>query len=155
MNIHDLCDYIIVKVNAGGEVLDNLKLQKLMYYCQAWYAAFNDGNKLVDSDFQAWVHGPVSREIFDRFKDSKTLYSSVEEGDVRKDFDFNSLSERDQLHIDIVIHVYVKFSGAELEQMTHMEDPWLEARKGYTPAQRCEVPISVKTMGDYYRKRLN
>ncbi|PSF14419.1 Panacea domain-containing protein [Marinobacter shengliensis] len=155
MNIHDLCDYIIVKVNAGGEALDNLKLQKLMYYCQAWYAAFNDGQKLVESDFQAWVHGPVSREIFDRFRDTKTLYSSVGECDVRKGFSFDSLGESEKLLIDNVLNVYVKFSGAELEQMTHMEDPWLEARNGYSPAQRCEVPISVKSMGDYYRKRLN
>ena len=153
MNIHDLCDYIIFKVIAGDESLDNLKLQKLMYYCQAWHAAFF-GERLVDAEFQAWVHGPVNREIFDRFRDTKSLYSLVSMDDIREQFDPNRLDESEKLHVDKVLNAYARFSGAQLEQMTHRETPWIEAREGYSPAARCEVPIKLETMESFYKARL-
>lgn len=152
-NIHDVCDYIIVKLDEGGELLNHLKLQKLLYYTQAWHLAF-EGTPLFKGKFQAWVHGPVSREIYDRFKDSKSLYTAVTRDDVRKEFDLDSLNHDAQLHIDEVLDSYAAFSGSELESMTHEEKPWIVARDGYKSADRCEVSIDESVMADFYRSRL-
>ena len=153
LNIKDLADYIITKLCEGGEELNNLKLQKLAFYCDAWYLAFF-GKKLVDTDFQAWIHGPVSRELYDRFSATKSLYSSIAIEDRSPDYQMN-LSINDAAHLDSVLEAYGKFSGAQLEEMTHREEPWIRARKGYRPSQRCEEVLDSAVTRDYYKSRLS
>lgn len=76
-NINDIVDYIINRFERGGKNdLTMLKLQKLLYYAQAWYLVNKGKNKrLFIGKFEAWVHGPVNREIFNRFKETHSLYS--------------------------------------------------------------------------------
>ncbi|MDP3588931.1 MAG: DUF4065 domain-containing protein, partial [Methylobacter sp.] len=122
ININDLCDYIIIKSNEAGSSLSNLKLQKLAYYADAWYLAFF-GEKLVDCDFEAWIHGPVSRELYNRFAPNKSLYSDITIEDSRQNFDIVSIGDNVE-HIDKILEAYGKFSGAQLEEMAHREEPW-------------------------------
>jgi uncharacterized phage-associated protein len=153
VNINDACDYIIVKLKAAGESLNVLKLQKLLYYSQAWHLALH-GDRLFDGRFQAWVHGPVSRQIYDRFAVSKSLHSEVSESDVAPDFDMGQISNEHRSHLDDVLGAYAKYRGSQLEEMTHDESPWVEARKGYRPSERCEREMSEETMRRYYVARL-
>jgi len=153
MNINDLCDYIILKVTSSDESLSNLKLQKLMYYAQAWYLAFYN-KPLSPSNFQAWIHGPVNREIYNRFAGAKTLYSEIGPPDIKSDLNFMAFSNEILQHIDHILDSYAKFSGAQLEEMTHREAPWVNARSGYTSAQRCEVEIKNEDMAAFYGDRL-
>ncbi|HID4048525.1 TPA: Panacea domain-containing protein [Pluralibacter gergoviae] len=134
--------------------MSNLKLQKLAYYADAWYLAFFD-EKLVDEDFQAWIHGPVSRAIYDRFSASKSLYSNITLEDCTPGFDLSDVPAAASAHIDSVLEVYGAFTGAQLEDMTHKEDPWIKAREGYRPSQRCEEIIDRNVTRNYYRNRLN
>jgi uncharacterized phage-associated protein len=152
LSIHDACDYIIVKLDEAGEHLSHLKLQKLLYFVQAWHLAINKA-PLFNGKFQAWVHGPVNRQIYDRFKDVKSLYSGVTVADIRPGFNIDALDRACKLHIDGVLDVYAPFSGSELEDLTHQEEPWIEARKGYSAAQRCEAELNEETMASFYRKR--
>jgi uncharacterized phage-associated protein len=153
MNIHDVCNYIILKTKNAGEGLSLLKLQKLLYYSQAWHLAFYN-ERLFLGKFQAWVHGPVSREIYDRFSNTKSLYSEVTVNDVPDDFDLNRVPEDKQNHIDDILEVYAKYRGSQLEELTHREEPWVEARKGYRSSERCEKEISENTMRRYYAERI-
>ncbi len=67
-SIHNVADYLISKADAeAGDNVTHLKVQKLAYYAQAWYLAIKD-RRLFDNDFEAWVHGPVARELFDRLQ---------------------------------------------------------------------------------------
>lgn len=149
--INDVCDYIISKVAQDG--LSLLKLQKLLYYCQAWHLAFDKG-QLFRGRFQAWVHGPVNREIYDRFKDKKALYDAVSDDDIRADFSYENITVEQRAHIDAVLNVYCKFTGDQLEAMTHEEEPWITARCGIPLHQRCENNIDEELMGGYYKSRL-
>lgn len=149
--IDDVCDYVIVRVNEAG-YLNVLKLQKLLYYVQAWFLAFKN-QPCFSGEFQAWVHGPVSRKIYDRFKD-KSLYSRVRASEVRKDFDPETLPKAVRKHIGKVLEAYAEFTDDQLEEMTHDELPWQEARGDCAPRDRCETPISETTMRDYYAARL-
>lgn len=154
MNINDACDYIIQRVIASGEMLSNLKLQKLLYYVQAWNLVFED-KPLFDGKFEAWVHGPVSRHIYSRYASTKTLYSDITLADVNSDFSPDSLDTNETSHIDRVLSVYAKFTGAQLEELTHREDPWVQARDGYEPFERCERDLDEEIMKRYYAQRLN
>lgn len=126
----------------------------MLYYIQAWHRAFYNDESLFDGKFQAWIHGPVNREIFDRFKDTKSLFSEMEISDVQDRAVYSKILEEHRNHIDSVIEAYGGFSGTELENMTHNEAPWILARKGYSPSERCEVEIDENIMGKYYRKRI-
>lgn len=66
-----------------------------------------------------------------------------------------NLSLEIKLHVDSILDSYAKFSATQLEIMTHQEEPWIEARKGYAPNQRCEVVIKNETMRKYYAARLD
>ncbi|MGG7447809.1 Panacea domain-containing protein [Kosakonia oryzendophytica] len=154
ININQLCDYIITKISASGETMSNLKLQKLAYYADAWYLAFFD-EKLVDEGFQAWIHGPVSRSLYNRFASTKSLYSDITSADCTPGFELSDVPAAAAAHIDSVLEVYGAFSGAQLEDMTHKEEPWIKAREGYRPSERCEEIIDRNITRDYYRSRLN
>lgn len=154
ITINQLCDYIITKITASGETMSNLKLQKLVYYADAWYLAFFD-KKLVDEGFQAWIHGPVSRVLYNRFSSTKSLYSDITSLDCTPGFELSDVPAAAAAHIDSVLEVYGAFTGAQLEDMTHKEEPWIKAREGYRPSERCEEIIDQDTTRDYYRSRLN
>lgn len=152
--INEIADYVIVRLkNEDSSSLVNLKLQKLMYYIQAWHLAFYD-KALFDGKFQAWIHGPVSRELYDRFKDTKSLYSEVELSDIVTK-DFEHFDENTKAHIDNILEAYAQFSGYQLEIMTHREEPWIAARKGFDPMERCENEIDENLMTQYYKNRLS
>jgi len=43
--------------------IDQMKLQKLLFYAHAWHLAMND-RPLFEDDFEAWPWGPVVRDIY-------------------------------------------------------------------------------------------
>jgi uncharacterized phage-associated protein len=152
MNINDTCDYIIFKLKEANCGLNLLKLQKLLYYCQAWHLAIHN-RPLFDGKFQAWVHGPVNRQIYDRFLTTKTLYSEMLKSDIRSEFSMDAVTN-ERNHIEDVLEVYAPFRSSQLEALTHQELPWIEARSGYAPNERCENELDEETMRSYYAARL-
>lgn len=153
MHINDATDYIILKVDESGEQLNHLKLQKLLYYSKAWYLAYTK-KELFPENFQAWIHGPVCREVYNRFATSKSLYGDVTRSDMMETFNPDSLNSEEKEYIDAVLEAYAKFSGTQLESLTHVEEPWINARHGYTPTQRCEVFIKNEDMIKCYKERI-
>lgn len=150
--IKDVSDYIILRFTSqDNHDLNTLKHQKLLYYVQAWHLAFT-GEKMFDGKFQAWVHGPVNREIYDVYKDTKGLYSYFSSTDALQEKPQLTIS--DVAHIENVMEIYGGFSAFQLETMTHEEEPWLKARDGFNSYQRCEVNIDESLMSSYYKQRL-
>lgn len=152
--ITDVCYYIINRLTADADSdLNTLKLQKLLYYVQAWHLAFY-GKPIFVGRFQAWVHGPVNREIYDLYKDQKYLYSAIGVDDIKDPSFEDRLSDDEKLHIDSVLDVYAKYTPSQLEYMTHREEPWIAARKDVPRFQRSENLIEESLMESYYKARL-
>lgn len=153
-SVKQISDYVIFRLKSEGQTdLSVLKLQKLLYYIQAWHLAFFQ-RRAFEGEFQAWIHGPVNREIYDLYKDKKYLYSEINLDDISDPEVTEKLDEELKIHIDTILEAYAKFSGIQLEIMTHDEFPWVEAREGYKPNQRCEVSIKDTSMIDYYGARI-
>lgn len=151
-NINDICDYIIRSMNEAGESPSVLKMQKLLYYCQAWHLAiFKD--PLFSGQFQAWVRGPVSREVYDRFI-NKAMFAPLEEADIRPEFANVEIPADARKLVDQVLETYGKYSDTQLAELTHRERPWIEARGGIAPQARCATVISEKTMEETYAARI-
>lgn len=120
------------------------KLQKLCYYAQAWNYAIK-GFRLIDTDFQAWIHGPVSPILYEKFKGFGY--------DVIKLVNKNStlICAEDIPLLEDVWETYGDLTGNALEALTHREFPWISARKGYLPDERCSVVISPESMVSFYK----
>lgn len=151
-SVHDIADYVIIqaKVEDDSASLINLKLQKLLYYIQAWSYGINQ-KAMFEGGFEAWVHGPVNREIYERFQSTKCLYSEINIEDCRNPH--VRLSPDDTEFIDFILENYLRYSGAELERMTHNELPWLKTRGNISVYERCTKVISPEIMKSYYGKK--
>ena len=149
-DVNVIVDYVILRLNLDEKAsLINLILQKLLYYLQAWSLGITN-ERFMDCSFEAWVHGPVCRVLYDRFKESKSLYSFIEPADIINDKLEEKISLEDIDFINFILDNYAGFSGAELEVMTHKEAPWIEARKGLSPMQGSNNVISESLMQEYY-----
>lgn len=150
-DINLIADYTILSLTADEQPADliNLKLQKLMYYIQGWHLGYKK-ERIIDTAFEAWVHGPVSRKLYNRFKDTKTLYSYIDKSDVIVQDAYNKIQEDDQKFIDYILCNYAGFSGVELEQKTHEEYPWQKTREGIQPLAACNREIDDKLLIDYF-----
>ena len=148
-----IADYMILRLNSDEKVnLINLKLQKLLYYLQAWSLGINN-ERFLNCSFEAWVHGPVSRVLYDRFKATHSLYSFITVSDVIYANPEEIISQEDIEFINYILDNYAGYSGSELESMTHKETPWLEARGKLSPMQSCDKVISEETMRIYYGEK--
>lgn len=154
MTLDDCADYIIVKTSDDGAPPSLLKLHKLVYYAQAWHLAMYGTRLFSPGRFEAWVHGPVSRELYKRFVGRKMLYSAVTRDDLLPSFSIDSIDPEKRAHIDEVLEVYAGLTGAQLEQMTHEEEPWIRARGSLRPSERCTTEIDEDLMRQYYAARL-
>lgn len=134
--------------------MSHLKLQKLLYYCDAYHLAYFD-EELMEDHFEAWVHGPVSRKVFAALRDKSLLYSDMAyDGDGSEDAVFEKLTSDQRNLITEVLEMLKTWTGLELERATHEEIPWIRARAGYDEAAPCHVEISKEDMRVYYKKDL-
>ncbi len=139
----EIADYMLCECRERGELLTNLKLQKLLYYAQAWHLALK-GGALFEEDFQAWVHGPVLLSQYHRFKDYKWM-------PIQQEIRRPRLGEGLENFLNEIIDIFGTETAVALEIMTHRERPWIEARGDLPPHEPCSNYISKETMASYYR----
>ena len=138
-NVFDTARFILN--NSGA--MSTMKLQKLCYYCQAWSLVWDD-TPLFNEDFEAWANGPVCPQLF--FK-TQGKYSVTQEDESGGD---NDLTENQMDTIRRVIQYYGNKSAQYLSQLTHMEAPWNNARKGVPDGDVCKCVITKESMAMYY-----
>jgi uncharacterized phage-associated protein len=138
--LFDVAKYI---TEIAGE-MSAMKLQKLMYYAQAWSLVW-DEQPLFSNDFEAWANGPVLPELYarhrGRFKVDASLFREADSG---------QLTPQERETIDKVLGFYGDKTAQWLSNLTHQEAPWLDAR-GDTPVGHSSTAIiSQAAMHEYY-----
>lgn len=130
----------------SGEAITHLKLQKLIYYAQAWYLA-NFDRPLFKEDMQAWAHGPVSPSVYGFYRNMgwEALPPNPSAQQIKGDLN-NFLAA--------VYDHYGIYSAKKLERMTHDERPWKSARGNLPAEARCTNPIDKLDIRNFYAKRL-
>lgn len=137
-NAHDVAAYILERPGK----LTAMKLQKLVYYAQAWSLVW-DEKPLFGEPIEAWVNGPVVRELYDQHRGLFEV-ESWPSGDSSK------LDETQRETIDAVLEFYGPKSSQWLSDLTHQEDPWREARRGLAPHERGRHEITHASLAEYY-----
>jgi uncharacterized phage-associated protein len=132
----------------SGSTITPLKLQKLLYYAQGWYLAIND-RELFKEDFEAWAHGPANPAIYDKYK----KYG-------RDSIDYpNENSKIANGVLDFLYTIwstYGIYDGKYLENLTHSETPWIEARKkgNCQDGDSCSEIITKESMKAFFKRKM-
>ncbi len=122
----------------AGDLVSNLKLQKLLYYSQGFHLA-TGGSRLFSDHIEAWTHGPVVPRIYREY--SHYGASAIPRP---SDFDPNTIDLETRELLNEVYQVYGQYSAWKLRNMTHEEAPWVEGRK------RPDNLITPESLKDYF-----
>jgi len=139
----DVANYFLTKNDdeEAGELISNLKLQKLVYYAQGFHLAMFD-EPLFGESIEAWTHGPVIPDLYH-------VYKSCSYGPIPlpEDFDLSSIPREKKEFLDEVFEVFGQYSALKLRDMTHEEPPWRDTPSGGV--------ISHELMRDYFKTLLS
>ena len=141
-SVFDVATYIIEQL---GE-MTAMKLQKLVYYSQAWSLVW-DEEILFDSPIEAWVNGPVIRELYEAHKG----IFKVNQG-IFVNGSASNLTPLQKETIDGVLDFYGDKKSQWLSDLTHLEEPWKKAREeaGIKEGERGNAIIKIADMHEYY-----
>lgn len=143
LTCYDVADYLLSQANEEvGDLVSNLKLQKLVYYAQGLHLALYD-EPLFPEAIEAWTHGPVVPDLYRRYKECASGAISRPEG-----MDFTKFTPEVRELLDEVYSVYGQFSAWKLREMTHNERPWQEAN-----AASVRI-ITHESLRDYFKTQL-
>jgi uncharacterized phage-associated protein len=117
------------------------KLQKLVYYSQAWHLVWED-RALFNEKIEAWANGPVTPTLYDLHRGMYSVTTVKGNAD--------ALAEGERESVNVVLHHYADKSPDYLSQLTHLEKPWQLARVGVADGERSNNEITRETMAEYY-----
>lgn len=156
-SVLDVCRFIINYSNECGYSISNLKLQKLLYFIQAYFLISDNGSPCFNEEIQAWTFGPVCPSAYRVYKIYG--YSNIpkidfyyrfdrERGISKVMFDSECIDESSRKMIIDVIEEFKDTSASELVNLTHAQLPWKEA---YELGKN--TVISQKAIRDYFNEQ--
>ena len=135
---HDVAAYILRKIGRTSA----MKLQKLLYYCQAWCLVWDD-RPLFAEPIEAWANGPVVPDIYKLHREQFDLT-------VWPIGNPDNLDKEARDTVNAVLKFYAKHNAQWLSDLTHTERPWREARAGLDRDARGNREITLASMAEYY-----
>ena len=138
VSAHDVAAYILAKKSP----LTAMKLQKLVYYAQAWSLVW-DERPIFREKIEAWASGPVVRELYDRHR-GMFLIDTWPWGDAGK------LDKDAGETVNAVMGFYGDRDAQWLSDLAHREVPWRMARAGIPDGKRGSAEIALASMEEYY-----
>jgi uncharacterized phage-associated protein len=163
VDIIELSKFYIYHSLINGIDMSHLKLQKLLYYTQAYHLVYFEKQNIFDDQPEAWVNGPVYRAVYNSFKHYGVYQPiKVKEGsDEKIEMRYKQLkssidlSDEQWKFINSVLNYFGVKSHEELVLSTHRELPWNEARKDIGPFDYSNEKLSFDTMYNFYSKVLD
>lgn len=142
VSVFDVASYILSRLSSKS--CTTMKLHKLLYYCQAWSMVWAE-KPLFSEKIEAWSNGPVIKELFNFHRGSYSVkYNDMMLGNDKL------LSDNQKKIIDEVVNFYGDKEPQWLIDLTHSENPWIDARKGLSSNERGNNEITLESMQIYY-----
>lgn len=144
-SVNSVADYIIEYAKEKDSYVNNLKLQKILYYLHARFLT-EKSKPLFDAEIEKWKYGPVVPDVYYRFNH----LGAEDIKNIPSEFNFMSLlstenisklrSDTAQLSsirnvqfkgedkhiIDETIEKLIRYTPFELVDKTHNHDSWLK-----------------------------
>ena len=153
----DICRHIINYSDEKGYGISNLKLQKVLYFIQAYFVCFTEKKEpCFEENIEAWEFGPVVPVAYHEYKQYGSneipKINTVMEINFGKTFNFkivpyddSVISTQDKQVIDGLVEKFSNYSAATLVSITHNQSPWIEA---YNNGKNSV--ITIESMRAYY-----
>lgn len=135
----DVAEFILEKLGP----MPAMKLQKLVYYAQAWHLVWSDA-PLFEERIEAWANGPVVPALYQMHRQEFILNPGKFHGTP------GALSADEADSVSRVLTHYGDKNSQWLSDLTHSEAPWQNARVGLAPGERGTTPIELGAMAEYY-----
>lgn len=149
LEARQVADYFLCLVDRdAGDTISNLKLQKLVYYAQAWSLALRGAPAFGDR-VEAWVHGPVIRGLYEAFEEYNALAIPLPVTGW-------PILEREEA--ELLMDVWGRYgdlSARQLEHLVHREAPWVDARLDLHGGEHGHREITPDSMQRHYGSLLS
>lgn len=144
ITVFDVANYFLSK-----ESMSPKKLQKILYFAYAWFLYINSEdanniNALFNEKPQAWVHGPVFKTVYDKYKDFK--WNKIPKYTKK----ISTIDDETKKLLDKIWEKYGGYDADELEATTHREEPWRKAREGVGALDISNKEIDDRDIFEYY-----
>lgn len=170
IDVVDFARFVGLSLIAKGMRVSMIKLQSVVFYCQAWYMVYFDNTLLFRDCPVAWLNVPAYERLFWEFGD-KCEYSTDTmlatdfcvgvktraglQRALRRLADALRLTDADVHFLDSVIRSYGRKDEGALIMLAHCEDPWVRARGDDEPFVDSLNEISLSEVYRYYSERLS
>lgn len=139
---NEIAKEIIIYSNDNNYPISNLKLQKLLYFIQAIF--LNEFHRACYEDtIEAWSFGPVVPSVYHNYKIfgagniPKKIFDKDSFASIFTDTSFGfHISSEDKKNVDEIVDDFSDYTASELVDITHHQDPWLDA---YIPRFNNEI----------------
>lgn len=115
--------YIISREAECNRSVSNLRLQKLLYFVQAYFFLSLD-EPCFDNRIEAWDFGPVVPAVYHKYKRFGSMIIQENE-----EYPVGNIDEEDCQRIDEMLDACADKTTRELVNITHHQTPWKRAYK--------------------------
>lgn len=154
-NTLDIARYVIKYSNDRDYGISNLKLQKILYFIQAYFL-IQANSPCFREPIEAWDFGPVVPDVYKQYKayggtDIPTMksYISFDGDDIWKSkrirFNKINIKDEDKILINKVVDKFSEYSATDLVTLTQHQTPWIDA---FSLGKNNE--ISLDAIKDYF-----
>jgi uncharacterized phage-associated protein len=122
-----IANYFIDRARKGGKSIDQMKIQKLVYYAHGWYLAMTS-EPLIDEQIEAWRFGPVVPSLYRALKHcgNQAVKQAIQPAEP------DLLPFEVQSFLDRIWNLYSHLTGIQLSNLTHQNgSPWSRTAKRY------------------------
>ena len=156
-DVLDICRYIIKYSNDKDYGVSNLKLQKLLYFIQAFFLINSNGEKACFKELiKAWDIGPVVPAAYKEFaaygstdiphSDYYINFDIKKPWDIcKKKFDENCIKEEDKTLINLVVDKFADYSATDLVYISQRQTPWIDSY-----VRQKKKKISTSALVDFF-----
>ena len=143
----DIARYIIKYCSEQYLDVSNLRLQKLLYFVQAFFLVEEEkgyGYPAFSDRIEAWDFGPVVPNAYKEFKrygginiphlNEYLTSDPTNHWNIKKEkYNDSIISEHDKKGIETMVDYFKDWATNDLVKLTHAQQPWIDA---YNPEEK-------------------
>ena len=120
-NVLEVSRYIIDYSHQKGYRIYNFKLQKLLYFVQAYFLA-TKREPCFSERIVAWDIGPVNLETYREYM----IYGSCNIPNTSDDEERTTINDFDRKLIEAVVDIFAGWSAPDMTKLSQDQKPWYD-----------------------------